>query len=79
MLKKVFSIVFLPLLLSACVGSQFVVDDTDNRATFPDLHDVPERPVISERPQDMPTKEGLSKTYEESLSENERLRKEHGL
>ena len=78
-LKKIVFVGVMPLLLSACIGSKFVVDDADNSAKFPDLHDVPERPVIKERAKEALTKDEINQTQEEDLSENERLRKEYGL
>ena len=70
----------LPLVLSGCIGSKFVVDDADNSAKFPDLHNVPERPVIVERPKEEAlTKDQSTQTQQDDLSENERLRHEYGL
>ena len=79
MLKKVLLVGPLPLILSACIGSQFVVDDTNNEAPFPDLHHVPERPVFEKRSTETVTKEQMSKIHQEELRENERLRQKHGL
>jgi len=65
--------------LAGCVGSQFVVDDTDDKATFPSLHDVPERPDLPDRSHYTDVKNELSSSQQETLDENERLRKKHGL
>ncbi len=78
-LNKIVFVGVMPLFLSACIGSTFVVDDADNNAKFPDLHNVPERPVIQERSKEYLTKEQITQTQEDDLSENERLRQEHGL
>lgn len=79
-MRKFFAFLGIPLLiLGGCVGSQFVVDDTDNEATFPSLHDVPERPDLPERSSYGDLKEELSSSQQETLKENERLRKKYGL
>tara|TARA_R110002095_G_scaffold2288_2_gene9528 strand:- start:3492 stop:3695 length:204 start_codon:yes stop_codon:yes gene_type:complete len=67
------------MLLSGCVGSQFVVDETDNEATFPSLHDVPERPDLPDRSTYPALKDDLSSSQQETLDENEKLRKKYGL
>ena len=78
MLKKIIFTAVTPLLLSACIGSQFVVDKTNNSATFPDLHDVPERPLIEARSQEALTDDQITQTHQEDLSENQRLRQVYG-
>lgn len=81
-----FSIIYrliAPLLLggslSGCIGSQFVVDDADNQASFPSLHDVPERPDLPDRSDHTQVKSELSSSQQETLDENAQLRKKHGL
>ena len=64
--------------LSGCIGSQFVVDDADD-APFMSLHDVPERPDLPDRSSYADVKEDLTSSQQETLDENTRLRKKHGL
>ena len=68
-----------PMILGGCIGSQFVVDDTDNKAEFPRLHDVPQRPDLPDRSDYTELKNDLSDSQQKILEENERLRKQHGL
>ena len=75
--------VIFPLLLggslAGCIGSQFVVDDADDQAPFPSLHDVPKRPDLPDRSNYADIKNELSSSQKETLDENARLRKQHGL
>ena len=78
MLKKLTFLLAVPIVLSGCIGSMFV-DDADTDATFPNIHDVPERPTFPKRSQDELSKEEFSKKKDEALTENEALRQKHGL
>lgn len=75
--------VIVPFLLggglAGCIGSQFVVDDADDKAPFPSLHDVPERPDLPDRSNYTDIKNELSSSQRETLDENAKLRKKHGL
>jgi hypothetical protein len=72
-------LIFAALALSGCIGSSILVDDTDTSATFPDLHSVPERPVLPDRATNAATTESLSKDHQKDLEENKHLREQFGL
>ncbi len=78
-LCRIVSPLILGVTLSGCIGSQFVVDDADDEVTFPSLHDVPERPDLPDRSAYTEVKDSLSLSQQETLDENTRLRKKHGL
>jgi hypothetical protein len=72
------------LCLSGCIGSQFVVDDADTDAPYPDLHKVPERPDLpdhlDQQGQDLgQVQQSLTVSQKEALDENMRLRQDNGL
>lgn len=85
MLKNL-SVFMVCAALCGCVGSTFLVDDTDHGADFPSLYSVPERPDTEElsrrevkAAEHADLKDKLSTSQDATLDENEKLRRDMGL
>ena len=77
-MKKHIFTVFLPLLLTGCLGSM-VLEDEDVEGDFPSLHSVPPRPVHEDPQATHELKDQAELSRQDMVEFNRRWREQHGM
>ena len=71
---------FLALLCTGCAGTRLVYGPQDApHGTYPDLHDVPEKPVFPQETVTKPLEEAFESDYTQVVTKNDVLRSAAGL
>tara|TARA_A100000171_G_scaffold53015_1_gene75409 strand:- start:4178 stop:4450 length:273 start_codon:yes stop_codon:yes gene_type:complete len=71
---------FASLVLTGCIGSDFLYGDDSPKGEFPSLHSVPDRPITLKTQETFDAeRQKIEQSHQQALKEAKHLRREAGL